>query len=52
MYIKLRVGKNLSKLLFGLIQLLGSTPPKFDVRPNILGDPEETQEKLSADWAQ
>ena len=31
MYIQPRWGENLLKLLFGLIQLNGSTRPKFDV---------------------
>ena len=31
MYIQPRWGENLLKLLFGLIQLIGSTRPKFDV---------------------
>ena len=30
MYIKPRVEKNLLRFLFGLIQLIGSTRPKFD----------------------
>ena len=34
MYIKPRVGKNLLRFLFGLIQLIGSTRLKFDVWPN------------------
>ena len=33
-YIYPRSGENLLKLLFGLIQLIGSTRPKFDVWPN------------------
>ena len=31
MYIQRCSGENLWKLLFGLIQLIGSTRPKFDV---------------------
>ena len=31
MYIQPRWGENLLKLLFGLIQLIGWTRPKFDV---------------------
>ena len=31
MYIQPRWGETLLKLLFGLIQLIGSTRPKFDV---------------------
>ena len=31
MYILTRSGENLLKLLFDLIQLIGSTRPKFDV---------------------
>ena len=31
MYIQLRSGENLLKLLFGVIQLIGSTRRKFDV---------------------
>ena len=34
MYVKPRAGKNLLKLLFGPIQFIGSTGPKFDVTPN------------------
>ena len=34
MYVKPRSGENLLKLLFGLIQLIGSTYPKLDVCPN------------------
>ena len=34
MYILPRSGENLLKLLFGQIQLIGPTCPKFDVWPN------------------
>ena len=34
MYIWPRLGENFLKLLYGRIQLIGSTRPKFDVWPN------------------